>query len=173
MRLDPITGLKTCNRCRAPKPPDKYSKNAKQPDGLNSQCKECHKQYYEANKESYKRRAETYYKANKESYKRHDKTYYEENKERIKQYVKDNPHVKKASDHKRRALRVSSSDGTVTSKALLEMLMTWSGICPRCGREADSTIDHIVPLSKGGAHSITNLQLLCKSCNGSKHAKVE
>lgn len=33
-------------------------------------------------------------------------------------------------------------------------------------------LDHIVPLSLGGAHSYANTQCACRSCNGAKHATV-
>ena len=35
----------------------------------------------------------------------------------------------------------------------------------------DLTIDHIVPLSDGGSHSLDNLCVACTSCNCSKGAK--
>ena len=43
--------------------------------------------------------------------------------------------------------------------------------CQICGSEDNLTIDHIVPISKGGTSDLDNLQPLCKSCNSSKGAK--
>lgn len=37
---------------------------------------------------------------------------------------------------------------------------------------SDLTIDHIHPEFHGGSHDPENLQLLCRSCNSSKGAKV-
>jgi 5-methylcytosine-specific restriction endonuclease McrA len=34
------------------------------------------------------------------------------------------------------------------------------------------TIDHIIPLSKGGRHCVDNLVPCCKHCNSSKHNKL-
>ena len=42
--------------------------------------------------------------------------------------------------------------------------------CLCCGRKAKLTIDHIVPIRKGGNSLIENLQPLCKRCNSKKGA---
>lgn len=39
------------------------------------------------------------------------------------------------------------------------------GKCCICGTKEDLEFDHIIPISKGGATSFRNLQLLCKKCN--------
>ena len=43
--------------------------------------------------------------------------------------------------------------------------------CVGCGTTDNLTVDHIIPLSRGGRHTIGNLQSLCGSCNSSKHAR--
>lgn len=43
--------------------------------------------------------------------------------------------------------------------------------CVFCGSAADLTIDHIVPVSKGGANNLENLCALCWPCNNQKRAR--
>lgn len=43
--------------------------------------------------------------------------------------------------------------------------------CNMCHSLEYLSIDHIIPLSKGGSDDLTNLQILCRSCNSSKGDK--
>ena len=40
--------------------------------------------------------------------------------------------------------------------------------CRSCGATTDLTVDHIVPLVRGGTNELRNLQTLCRSCNSRK-----
>lgn len=47
-----------------------------------------------------------------------------------------------------------------------------NGKCRICGKPIDFekfTVDHKIPLSKGGGNNFPNLQATCKSCNLMKH----
>jgi hypothetical protein len=50
-----------------------------------------------------------------------------------------------------------------------------NGICQSCGKEVsweEYEADHIFPYSRGGETKIENGQVLCKSCNASKGARI-
>ncbi|XP_002961695.2 uncharacterized protein LOC9662507 [Selaginella moellendorffii] len=44
--------------------------------------------------------------------------------------------------------------------------------CQYCDHDRDLTIDHVLPVSKGGGHSWDNLVTACKRCNGKKGSRL-
>jgi hypothetical protein len=46
------------------------------------------------------------------------------------------------------------------------------GRCAQCGSQENLEFDHVIPVSRGGANTERNLQLLCEACNRSKAATV-
>lgn len=53
------------------------------------------------------------------------------------------------------------------------LLAQYDWTCPCCHKKGlKLTIDHIIPLSKGGSDNIENIQPLCMSCNLRKHTRV-
>lgn len=55
-----------------------------------------------------------------------------------------------------------------TAKYLKELL---SKKCAYCDKPSEQ-IDHIIPISKGGLHDISNVIGACKKCNQKKAAKI-
>jgi 5-methylcytosine-specific restriction endonuclease McrA len=65
---------------------------------------------------------------------------------------------------------VEASDGTLTP-GVMQRLFAEARHCPYCGEDMasnDKTLDHVWPLSLGGAHSITNVLVCCNRCNSRK-----
>ena len=92
--------------------------------------------------------------------------------ERNKQWREDNPQKWQAANrlnrHRRRAL------GKINSSEWIAKVMMLGNRCQFCAKtepEVKITIDHIIPVSKGGTNHIDNLQPLCMHCNQTKHAK--
>lgn len=75
---------------------------------------------------------------------------------------------KKAQRHNMR------SDGTLVGH-VVRQLFAETRRCPCCKRamaSTDKSLDHIVPVSKGGQHSILNVRVICKACNTKKAARL-
>lgn len=47
-----------------------------------------------------------------------------------------------------------------------------AGACAKCGATTALSVDHIIPLSRGGTHDRENLQCLCLPCNMRKSWRV-
>lgn len=132
--------------------------------------------YYEHREKilpSMRDRSKRHWQENKEYLTIQHRTYYLEHKEQqlayAQEYMKTRRDLIAKSNHNRRIkLKNAPKDGTVTLKAITELLISWTGVCPFCARKADPTIDHILALANGGSHSLDNLQLMCGSCNSSK-----
>lgn len=56
----------------------------------------------------------------------------------------------------------------ITEAIRTEVWRRDKGMCVKCGSKQNLEFDHIIPVSKGGATTARNIQLLCKQCNLSK-----
>ena len=54
----------------------------------------------------------------------------------------------------------------------LKLLSATDYKCQQCGDSNALTIDHKIPLSKGGTDELSNLQFLCRKHNSQKHDKM-
>lgn len=77
---------------------------------------------------------------------------------------------KRISEEKRRSQKLNNS-GSFCIEEWEFIKEMFYHLCPSCGTHdkiSPLTIDHILPLSKGGLHALHNIQPLCRSCNSSK-----
>lgn len=76
---------------------------------------------------------------------------------------------KKAKDLNYRSRKRASSDNTVTLKSLTQLLSNQNFLCVICKtyikQRNTRHLDHIIPVSKEGKHSLNNVQWLCCKCN--------
>lgn len=69
------------------------------------------------------------------------------------------------------AYRTRQEFGTMRDALMSALIDRDGNKCKICGTVENITIDHIIPVVKGGKNIISNLQLLCKSCNSRKGAR--
>ena len=171
--------MKICTKCDVEKEFTEFYKDKSKKDGLSSSCKECksaqnneYMQTHKKDKSEYdaKRRAEKRDEINakKRNYyhtkgKKVEKIWRAANWDKVLNYAKN-------SKHKRRALERSYD---LPSSELIVWIDSQEKICSYCKCDCISNyhIDHVIPLSKGGEHAISNLTIACPFCNISKGNK--
>ena len=102
--------------------------------------------------------------------------WHEQNKERdrqrINEWMRSHPEERVRYEHARRS-RKSASGGSYTVAEWKGLVAHYGNKCLCCGRsDVALTVDHVVPVSKGGTSNIENLQPLCLSCNSKKQDKI-
>jgi 5-methylcytosine-specific restriction endonuclease McrA len=152
------------------------------------------KQWEKAHPDKIKTYAKNNYEKNKEKrilyqkefrktdeYKEYYKKYQRVNREKIRNkelnWAKNNPEKYKIKyrllDSRRRDRKKNNLGSVVVKiKDWIYLLNLFGNKCLNCGSQSNIQIDHVVPLSVGGAHAIHNLQPLCGKCNNSKKSKT-
>ena len=103
---------------------------------------------------------------NKNKIRKKNQKYYLRNKERIKKYVLNNRYLKRASEAKRRAVKLKATPKFANLNKIKEIYKN----CPK-----GYHVDHIIPLQGKtvcGLHVEWNLQYLTPSANISKYNKL-
>lgn len=121
------------------------------------------KLWREKNKKHKSQSAHAYHAANREK-----------NNARTRQWKKANPERVAAINGNRRARQFNAEgDGFTASDRALQ-LRSQKGICWWCAKPMgkDATIDHVIPLVRGGKHDPRNIVLCHSKCNCSKNDRL-
>ena len=185
---------KQCSKCNIHKAinAENFEKSNSCKDGFRNDCKECRrkyrKEYYQKynhdNREYVRERNKKYQKENKDTPKRinYRIQYNKKNRERINENRRKREKIRRANNpekyraldiikfQKRRSLKKKTLTG-FTNEHWASALEFFGEICAYCGCKNKMTQDHLVPLSKGGGYTKTNIIPSCSSCNRSKGAK--
>ena len=168
----------SCLLCR-----NEHAKNRRLSDPeIQATSKQQSKEYYHAHKEQSALRNRAWVNNNRDKRRALDAKFRANNRlaqaQRAKDYRSRNPDSRRnwsIKNPERQAAiyakRSFAKRGGVCYKiTLVELTKLYLDPCAYCGAPSEH-IDHIVPLSRGGKHSIGNLTGACKSCNLSKAAK--
>lgn len=135
------------------------------------------KRFYEDNKDRMLYIQKLAYLENKDYILKRNKDYQVKNKDKVRACRKEwassksGKIAKKVSSHLRNTKMRITNDNTITKTSLALLLSKQNDKCYYCGTHLDFNIkfsvhlDHYIPISKGGAHSIDNVVFSCKMCN--------
>lgn len=186
--------FKTCNKCKITKPIESFHKDKNKKDGHCTLCKDCKIEYarqyktenYEKarasqrnsvkkNKEYYLGLSKEWYAKNKEHSNELNKKYYYENHDRMRILHKEYGYkwwrenkAKSASYRHKRRTREAELNRSFNKQIWESTKKYFDNKCAYCGEERVLTVEHFVPVSKGGSYDINNIIPICKSCNSKK-----
>lgn len=183
------TGTKGCTKCGVDKPLDDFPRSPQCTDGRAGDCRQCRSEYRREwgrkNRERSRLVNRAWYEENRERRLAAGAQWYRENSERSRanaaawraanpdtwrsysrKWAKENPERAAEGAQRYRARRRGSTTLALSVDDLNDVLA--SGACLACGATERLTVEHLIPLARGGQHARGNLALLCLSCNSSK-----
>lgn len=184
-------GMKICKKCGAelPRTLEHFFRDSTHVDGLGSACKKCrgeaHQQYCAKNKEKLAHYQKEWHDRHleyiKDYNKRNGPVYYQKNKTQIKlkqitynrEYIKT-PHGRAldiAKKNKRKALK-KLSGGAYTVEQWEACLLYFGNKCAYTSEilcAANTNVEHVIPLAKGGTSFIWNIVPATVRANASKN----
>ncbi len=188
-----LNSSKTCGTCHAEKPLAGFYRSKTTKDGHASRCIECTKSalavYRAENAERIKETRRLYNAKNKSAVNEYSRQYHAKNRTervaKIAEYRRNNPDklrlaksrwnqahpeavraMDMAKTHRRRTRKRENGVYRIDQGYLVRLL---NQPCFYCGENGNMTLDHVVPIARGGTHGIGNLVPACRSCNSSKN----
>jgi 5-methylcytosine-specific restriction endonuclease McrA len=101
--------------------------------------------------------------------------WYRLNADRAKQRAKLWNHANREAKYRQRQThqQLLASAGPLPIRVWSDILQNYEHRCAYCGASGPLTIDHRVPLSRGGRNSSDNIKPACRSCNSKKATRSE
>lgn len=177
--IDLPDGSRVCQDCAEEKPLEAFHRDCKSPLGRRKTCRECRVRAetarYWSDAESHRARMRDFRSENPEHVRRRDALRYEQNRAAYIERSVEQVHRRRASMYagprdrgiSRSGLR--SLDGDECCYCGVTMVFA---SFPRGARPSEqATIEHVVPISRGGFHTWDNCTLACWRCNISKGAR--
>ena len=190
--------LRVCSACQIPQPLTEFYKDASKRDGYALQCKTCKrstvKSYRSTNKDKVSASKLSWKKTDKgrEAGRRHYHNHRDEYILASRERYRENPglsaekqrkwHIKnpeksqaiiERANAKRQSLYRRAPLNDFTDGQFPAILKRYGYICVWCGLSSNSLEqDHVIPLSRGGPHTASNIVPACRSCNASRNNKM-
>jgi len=182
--------MKRCSTCGCEKGLEDFSKCSSSPDGRQWRCKACYAAYYREHRQRIKDNVSRWQRENKDARAVITKQYRDTHVAEVRAYNADwqraHPDNMKAAyrqyrvthpdyaseQHHRRRLRIGVAFQSISRTEIGER-DGW--VCGICGGPIDrelvwpdrmsQSLDHILPLSLGGSHTVDNVRITHLDCN--------
>lgn len=137
---------KCCRLCSEWKPLARFAKHPDTSGGVRNDCTTCTGRWAYANhREAQIKQVRAYQKRHPDRHRIH----------------------KQAGNRRRHGQKMAGRG--VSASEWRSVLKIHGGLCAYCKSAKADTMDHVMPLSRGGQHDIGNILPACKACNFEKH----
>ena len=177
--------MKTCKQCGIEKQSNQFLQDRRIKDGLCKLCIACMAEAKGYTQDQYQylmltghlRGFPGYYANHTEERLAYTKEWHKLHPESVKQitakYHKENPEVHREASSRRRARLAGAEINDFVEEDWEWLKEAYNYCCAYCGKTSDNLDkDHVIPLSKGGDHTISNIVPSCHSCNLHKSART-
>lgn len=178
---------KQCSKCGKNKPAttEYFRVHSQKRDGLRPDCKECQandwKVKYPSIADKHRERNREYRLNNLEKINKYHSEYYDKNKKTLRAYSREyakknifNTKMNKKHYKANTKAKMYGLKNDLTIGQIKILFALHDGTCKYCHENVGNlnlTIDHVVPMSKGGANTISNIVPCCMKCNTIKGEK--
>jgi 5-methylcytosine-specific restriction endonuclease McrA len=172
--------IKCCRMCNMEKAASEFNKSSENKDGLQSYCRMCssqrNKQAYYKNQSATIERVKAWNSKNLDKVATNMRRCRSRNPEKYREIQRlrrrNNPKLVAVYDANKKAKRraaISATINPITQQEWEAIKKSQNHKCIYCGKDDIAlTMDHVVPLSKGGDHDKSNIVGACWLCNGKK-----
>jgi 5-methylcytosine-specific restriction endonuclease McrA len=174
---------KRCSSCKQQWPLTEFHRCKTSTDGLQGLCKECNRENSRRqrlrSRENLLEQQKQWNAQNADRLKSYKAEYYQQHRQEIRDQARArynaeyalNPGKYLAKCHARR-VALYDNGGRYTEQEWLDLCAKYGNICLWCDRKTVLTVDHIVPICRGGSNDISNIQPLCRRCNSEKGTRI-
>lgn len=150
MRTKIVITNKVCTGCKKNKEINAFCKLDISSDGYTTRCKACKLSW--------------------------NKIYKQKNKEHFNKLrnlrLKLHPERRLVQQQNREAKKRNTGGRGIKAKEWLSIKKLYGNVCICCGTPEKISMDHVIPIFKGGRHEPENIQPLCISCNVKKFTAI-
>jgi len=195
--------MKQCKGCNKIKPNTEFYTRPGSPDGYRNFCKDCmhktmkkYQQEHLEEKHEYNRAyrqdhlevlreySHRYWQEHRETHRKYCLAYrrehLQEERARGRAYAREHPEKYREKAHLRRARKRNAEVEKIDDRLVFQQARYRCAMCDRKTKPDYNyqhrlypTLDHIIPLARGGTHTWLNVQCLCRECNIRKHTSVK
>jgi 5-methylcytosine-specific restriction endonuclease McrA len=155
-------GYKFCARCKIEQLKTEFTKDKNRVDSLKRYCKTCCKKEREEKRDYYRAKSKEWRELHPERFRERKKVWSQKNR------LQENARLRVLNAQRRRVMKADAIFEEVDYNEILERDNYICHICDGYVDPSQLQFDHVIPLDRGGEHTMDNVKVAHALCNQMK-----